>query len=72
MRISGRLMSPEAGKVGVRVAVKTEGVIRIQDETFVVCCLEVLSNLFDGALMGEFWVKGKTSTLVNGLGNIWT
>ena len=73
MRVVGPLVPPESGKVGVRVAVKAEEVVRIQDETFVVCCLEILGNLlYKGALVGKFWVKGETSTLVNGVGNIWT
>ena len=46
--------------------------VRIYDETSVACCLEIFSNLYKGALVGEFWVKGETSTLVNVVGNIWT
>ena len=65
-------MSLETGIIRVRRAVKAKGVVRIQDETFVVCCLEILGNLYKGALVGKFWVKGEASTLVNGVGNICT
>ena len=70
MRVVRALVPPEPSEVGVRVAVKTVGIIRIKDKAFVFCSVEVFGNALEGGFVGSLGVEGVPSTLVDGKSNV--
>ena len=50
-------MPPEAGEVGVGVAIEAEGVVRIEDKALLGGLEEIFGNAFEGVLVGALRVE---------------
>ena len=70
VRVVRSLVSPEPGKVGVRVAVEAVGIIRIKDKAFVFRSVEVFGNALEGSFMRSLGVEGVAGTLVDGKSDV--
>ena len=66
MGVVGSFVPPEAGEVGVGIAVEAVGIVGVEDEAFVGGSIEVLGNAFESRFVGLFRAERVASTLVDG------